>query len=90
MTAKEKKTDEVLETYGKTIIQLMRLVFGDENTKRLAEYFDNRYIDMLCQTMPFIRDVITPGIQRSIQQKKQIIANNADFSRRQRRKLGLK
>lgn len=88
--AKEKQTNELLEIYGKAIIEFIQLIFGYENTQKLIEYFDNRYIDMLCQTMPFICDVVVPGVEKSIQQKKQLIANNHNFSRKQRRKLGLK
>ena len=85
--AKEKQTDE---TYGKAIIEFIRLIFGDENTQKLIKYFDNRYIDLLFQTMPFIYDVVVPSIEKSVRQKKQLIANNNTFSRKQRRKLGLK
>lgn len=88
--AKEKQTDEMLETYGKAIIEFIRLIFGDENTQKLIKYFDNRYIDLLFQTMPFIYDVVVPSIEKSVRQKKQLIANNNTFSRKQRRKLGLK
>lgn len=88
--AKEKQTDEMLEIYGKAIVEFIRLIFGDENTQKLIKYFDNRYIDMLFQTMPFIYDVVVPSIEKSIQQKKQIIANNHNLSRKQLRKLGLK
>lgn len=88
--AKEKQTDEMLEAYGKAIVEFIRLIFGDENTQKLIKYFDNRYIDMLFQTMPFIYDVVVPSIEKSIQQKKQIIANNHNLSRKQLRKLGLK
>lgn len=88
--AKEKQTDEILETYGKAIIEFIRLIFGDENTQKLIKYFDNRYIDLLFQTMPFIYDVVVPSIEKSVRQKKQLIANNNTFSRKQRRKLGLK
>ena len=88
--AKEKQTDEMLETYGKAIVEFIRLIFGDENTQKLIKYFDNRYIDMLFQTMPFIYDVVVPSIEKSVRQKKQLIANNNTFSKKQRRKLGLK
>lgn len=88
--AKEKQADEMLEAYGKAIVEFIRLIFGDENTQKLIKYFDNRYIDMLFQTMPFIYDVVVPSIKKSIQQKKQIIANNHNLSRKQLRKLGLK
>lgn len=87
---KEKQTDEVLETYGKAIVEFIQLIFGYENTQKLIEYFNGRYIDMLCQMSPFICDVVVPGIKKSIQQKKQLIANNHNLSRKQLRKLGLK
>lgn len=88
--AKEKQTDELLEAYGKAIVEFIQLIFGDENTKKLIDYFNGRYIDMLCQISPFICDIVIPCLEKSVQQKKELIANNHNLSRKQRRKLGLK
>lgn len=88
--AKEKQTDELLEAYGKAIVNFIQLIFGNENTQKLIDYFDGRYINMLYQTLPFICDVVIPALKKSVQQKKKLIADNHNFSRKQRRKLGLK
>lgn len=87
---KEKQTDELLEAYGKAIVNFIQLIFGNENTQKLIDYFDGRYINMMCQTLPFICDVVIPTLKKSVLQKKKLIADNHNFSRKQRRKLGLK
>lgn len=81
---------EVLEQYGRAVINLFSLIFGEENTAKMIEYFDGKYSEMLMKTIPFINDVIKPAVNAAVSQYKQRAANNYNFSRRQRRKLGLK
>lgn len=40
--------------------------------------------------MPFITDVVRPAVAEAIKSQKSRLANNMNFSRRQKRKLGLK
>lgn len=87
---KKGESSEALENYGKAVIGLFRLIFGDENTNIMLDFFDGKYTDMLIQVMPFINDVVKPAISASVAAQKSRIANNYNFSRRQKRKLGLK
>ncbi|MGN0613559.1 MAG: hypothetical protein ACI4JB_06615 [Porcipelethomonas sp.] len=87
---KDGKTSEALESYGEAIVGLFRLVFEDENTNVILEYFDSNYTDMMVQVMPFINDVVRPAISAAVAAQKIKIANNFGFSKKQKRKLGLK
>ena len=87
---KKGETAEALENYGKAVIDLFRIVFGYENTDIMLEYFDGKYTDMLIQVMPFINDVVKPAISASVAAQKARIANNYNYNRKQKRKLGLK
>ena len=87
---KNKENAQALENYGKVFVDYFNMVFGIENTKEMLEFFEGRYTDMFCQLMPFITNVVKPALAQAIAVKKSDIANNYGFSRKQKRKLGLK
>ena len=83
------KDDSALEEYGEAIIAMFEIVFGEENTAKILEYFEGKYTDMAIQLMPFITNVIQPALRRNAEDKKALIANNYHLNRWQKRKLGL-
>lgn len=87
---KKGESTEALENYGIAVIELFKLIFGEENANAMIEYFDGQYTDMLLQVMPFINDEIKPRIAEAVAAQKAVIANNYSLSRAQRRKLGVK
>ena len=78
------------EVFGNAVIKLFRCLFGDENTQKILEYFENDYMEMAVQCMPFISDVVQPAIEKYSRSKREIMANNYNLSRQQKRKLGIK
>lgn len=78
------------EVFGNAVIKLFRCIFGDENTQKILEYFENDYMEMAVQCMPFISDVVQPAIEKYSRSKREIMANNYNLSRQQKRKLGIK
>ena len=78
------------EVFGNAVIKLFRCLFGDENTQKILEYFENDYMEMAIQCMPFISDVVQPAIEKYSRSKREIMANNYNLSRQQKRKLGIK
>jgi len=89
-SVKNKENSQALESYGKAVVDYFNMVFGTENTKEMLEFFEGRYTDMFCQLMPFITEIVKPALAQAIAAKKSDIANNYSFSRKQKRKLGLK
>lgn len=83
-------SDEALELYGKAVTALVDLIFGEDNTAKLLEYFDGKYTDMSVKCFPFIRDVIEPAVKTAIDTQKGVIAENYGLSRRQKRRLGIR
>lgn len=83
-------SEQAFETFGNAVIKLFRCLFGDENTQKILEYFENDYTEMAVQCMPFISDVIQPAIEKYSRSKREIMANNYNLSRQQKRKLGIK
>ena len=82
--------EKAFEAFGNAVIKLFRCIFGDENTQKILEYFENNYMEMAVQCMPFISDVVQPAIEKYSRSKREIMANNYNLSRQQRRKLGIR
>lgn len=76
-------------TFGEAVIEIFRVVFGEENTREIIEFYENNYLEMVSELMPFITDVAAPAVQQAVDAKKQQLANNYKFNRRERRKIGL-
>lgn len=87
---KKGENSEALENYGKAVIEFFRLIFGEENTTVMLKHFEGQYTDMFIQLYPFINDVIKPAIESSAAAQKALIANNFNYTKKQKRKLGLK
>lgn len=83
-------SEQAFEAFGNAVIKLFRCLFGDENTQKILEYFENDYTEMAVQCMPFISDVVQPAIEKYSRSKREIMANNYNLSRQQKRKLGIK
>lgn len=56
--------------YGSAIVDLCEVVFGKENTCKILEFYDNRYVEMLTQVIPFINERFTPAIYRAVGERK--------------------
>lgn len=92
-TLKNDGTPEAMESasiaYGTAIIELLKLVFGEENTTKILEFYQNRNFEMAEQVFPFIIDVIYPKIQKSIQDKRKKLTEQYHANKTLRRKMGL-
>ena len=84
-----KGEEDAVELFGVAIINMFKTVFGEENTVAILEYFEGKYTDMLTNCIPFIEQVIQPAIEQVVKDKKQILANNMNLNRKQKRSLGL-
>lgn len=52
--------------YGSALIDFFCVVFGKEHTLEIADYFGDRYIEMMMQLFPFVNERIIPAIRRSV------------------------
>ncbi len=85
----EGKAADAYTAFGKAAIEMFKVVFGEENTLAILEFYENNYVEMVSELMPFITDVAAPAVQQAVDAKKQQLANNYKFSRKERRRLGL-
>ena len=86
---KEGTAADAYAAFGNAAIEMFKVVFGEENTLAILEFYENNYVEMVSELMPFITDVAAPAVQQAVDAKKQQLANNYKFSRKERRRLGL-
>ena len=58
------------EAYGNAVIAIFELIFGEDGTKKLLEFFEDNYIEMGIQVVPFINAVIVPKINETLRNRK--------------------
>lgn len=51
-----------IETLGNAVVQLFEAVFGVEDATTIVDFYDNRYIEMCNEVVPFITKVVIPRI----------------------------
>lgn len=54
--------EEALETLGNALISLFEAVFGEADTKIIVDFYENRYIEMTKEIVPFITSVVMPRL----------------------------
>lgn len=78
------------ENYEKVInavLDLFEIVFGEKNTKIIVDFFENKYIEMINQTIPFIKDVIFVEMQKAIKEQREEMKKH--FKYKQGRKFNV-
>lgn len=83
---KEAKADaEGMEILGNAVIAMIEAVFGVEDAKVILDFYNNRYIELCNEVVPFITDVVIPEVRKiAAQNKKNTLSQ---YNRKQRRVL---
>lgn len=50
----------VFETLGNAMVDLLQAVFGEENAKIFLDFYEDSYIEMSREVLPFISNVVIP------------------------------
>lgn len=75
-----KNPEQGLETLGNAVTDILEAVFGSEDTKIIIAFYDNRYVEMCQEVVPFITQVVVPRIREMTQENKKQVA--AGYKRR--------
>ena len=62
------KDEKSLEAYGQIVMQLLRLIFGD-NADVILSHYEGRYLEMLDNIMPYIFHTIGPELRKLSRQR---------------------
>lgn len=63
---KDPKSEKAMTTLGLTIVELFKLIFGEEGIKKILDYYDDRYTEMLSDIAPFVVDRIQPKMNEAM------------------------
>lgn len=81
----ESNKEKMYETVGKSMKEIMETVFGKEDTKTIVEFYDERYIEMCREVLPFVSEIVVPKVRKLAKESKAGII--AKYNRKQRRSL---
>ena len=73
---------EMLEQYGKAVMAVFDVIFGEDGRKRIVEFYENNYTEMLLDLFPFINDEIMPKIREASEDRKQQLMEAAKRSKK--------
>ena len=76
-------SDNALSILGVTVVDILEAVFGKEDAKTIVDFYDNRYVEMCQEVMPFVTGTVIPEVRKISQEnKKQVLSQ---YNRKQRR-----
>lgn len=83
--AKNATSENALTTIGNTVMDILEAVFGQEDAKTILDFYENKYLEMCQEVMPFVTGVVIPEVRKIAQaNKKQVLSQ---YNRKQRRAL---
>lgn len=56
---------ELMTLLGDTIVYIFQLLFGEDNTKKIVEFFEGEYDEMFSALLPFITRELIPKIKET-------------------------
>lgn len=69
VTDQLKKVGTDPKELGSAVIKMMNLVFGGEGAVKILDLYQNRYMDMIGDIYPFVKDVVEPKLIRAMKEK---------------------
>lgn len=76
---------EAYQKLGRAVADIIEAVFGVEDSAKILKFYENNYVDMVKQVIPFISQIIIPKLREISQQNKKEILSS--YNRKARRKL---
>ena len=63
--AEDKDMSQAEEAMGNAVLGLFEVIFGEEQTKKIIEFYDNKALEMLGDIAPFISEVVAPRFKEA-------------------------
>ena len=79
-------SEKAAEAYGKAVIAVFNVIFGEENTNELLLFYENNYTELLLDIFPFINDEIMPKIREASASRKQQLLDAARRVKKENRR----
>lgn len=75
------QSDAALEAYGKSVVSLLEVVFGAEQTATILKHYNGKYTEMLLDFAPFYTEKIIPAIRAINEQRKAELKKYARYKK---------
>lgn len=81
----EENLDASMEVYGKALVSLFNLVFGEEGTEKILKFYEGQYVEMAEHVLPYIVEHIAPQIQVVLDEQRARLKKKYVYKRGKRR-----
>lgn len=72
---KDSRSPEALEAYGKAVLAVFNVIFGEDGTEKLLTFYEGNTSEMLLDVFPFINEAVMPKIKAASEARRdQMIA----------------
>lgn len=72
----------MMERYGKAVIAVFDIIFGEDGCKRIVNFYENNYTEMLIDLFPFVNNEIMPKIREVSEDRKNKLMEAAKESKK--------
>ena len=72
----KENAEELVAKLGQTVIDFFEIIFGEEDTKAILEFYEGNYIEMALEVMPFIQEKVLPMVRAIAQQNRRTAMAN--------------
>lgn len=83
---KNARSDEALEAYGKAVLAVFDVIFGEDGAKKLISFYEGNFNEMLLDVFPFINDEIMPKIRAASADRREQMLAAVKASKKARRR----
>ena len=75
---------EAIDAYGKAVLCLFKVIFGDEGCAKIVKFYgnENAWSEMLIDLFPFINDEIIPKVREASEARKKQLLEMAKVAKR--------
>lgn len=80
---KDPKNKATMEAFGQAVIEIFKIIFGEDQAGDILEFYENDYTEMLVDLFPFINDQVMPQIKEASRQRREQLEAAANVSRRE-------
>lgn len=74
--------EKKVEALGNATIALFDVIFGEEGRKKIVDFYEDAYTEMLVDVFPFIADVVLPKVNEASAARREQLLAAAKFNRK--------
>ena len=80
---KDNTSAEAAEAYGKAVLSLLQVIFGDDGCQKLVDFYGskNAWTEMLIDLFPFINNEIIPKVREASEERKKQLLEMANAAK---------